>query len=473
MHAGASPRIRPWWALAAAALLLTAFALLRAPDHDESQYVAAAVLTMHGLVPYRDFAWLQTPLQPFAFAPLAWMFGAGVWPGLRLVNAALGLVALAGVYRAGRQGGARPGIALAAAALFGGCDAFLFGAATARNDMLPLALLALALVSAMRLAACAGGRGEALLAGLLLAGAAAAKASYAIPALGFGLWSLAAPRRRQAGWVALGALPALALVGWLAWLSPDGFRFGAIDFPLHAPADYYADRTGRLTPTAKAIDLAKFLALGATPVTLAAWRPARHPAERLLDVLIVAGLIAAVLPTPVWRQYLLPFLAPLFVRAALAWQARPPGRGLRIAAVVFAAAGLAPSLLMPWSFPEALRQTAAVRAALAETAGPVVTLSPQFLPPDHPPDPRFAAGPFVFRSRALLDAEDAARLGVVTRAGTIDLRRWPVLVGGESAWTAGDVRLDRDLARAALAQGYRAVTVSGGRFVLLLPRKPS
>ena len=52
-------------------------ALIRPLKHDESQYVAAAVLTAHGQMLYCDFAYLQTPLQPFLFAPLAWLFGAG------------------------------------------------------------------------------------------------------------------------------------------------------------------------------------------------------------------------------------------------------------------------------------------------------------------------------------------------------------------------------------------------------------
>ena len=97
------------------ALILCALALVRPIDHDESQYVAAAVLTAHGLLPYRDYAYLQTPLQPFLFAPLAWMAGVAAWPALRLANALLGAVALfvhvarraAGRARPGRAGGDR------------------------------------------------------------------------------------------------------------------------------------------------------------------------------------------------------------------------------------------------------------------------------------------------------------------------------------------------------------------------------
>ncbi|WP_199743189.1 hypothetical protein [Sphingomonas ginsenosidivorax] len=74
-------------AWATLAIIFMALALLRPVDHDESQYVAATVLTTHGLLPYRDFAYLQTPLQPFLFAPIA---GPWTWPALRIANALLG-----------------------------------------------------------------------------------------------------------------------------------------------------------------------------------------------------------------------------------------------------------------------------------------------------------------------------------------------------------------------------------------------
>ena len=62
------------------ALALAALAMARPIDHDESQYVAAAVLSAHGLMPYRDFAYLQTPLQPLLFAPIASLGGIWAWP---------------------------------------------------------------------------------------------------------------------------------------------------------------------------------------------------------------------------------------------------------------------------------------------------------------------------------------------------------------------------------------------------------
>ncbi|MBN9940449.1 hypothetical protein JND29_15310, partial [Listeria monocytogenes] len=54
----------------------------------------------------------------------------------------------------------------------------------------------------------------------------------------------------------------------------------------------------------------------------------------VVEWLVLAGLVAALLPFPTWRQYLLPVLPPLFVVLALVWDRAPPGRGLRILTVV-------------------------------------------------------------------------------------------------------------------------------------------
>lgn len=481
LAAGACPtgggvtRLRPTLpaALAAAALLLlfVACALLRPIDHDESQYVAAAVLTANGFLPYRDYAYLQTPLQPFALAPVAWAAGAWTWPALRLVNALLGAGAVLLVLRAARAGGATRNGALAAAALFASCDILLFSAGTARNDALPAALLAGGIALAMR---DAPGRGRAAATGLLFAAAAAAKISYALPAAAYGVWTLFHPARRP-GWVALGALPPALLVAACWWGSPAGFAFGVFGFPARAPAEYYAARPWKLSLAAKLVDAAKFLALGpallALVATVRAWRNGvRHP---LLALLTAAGLVAALLPFPTWRQYLLPALPPLFVALALIWRAAPPGPVMRVAAAVFAAAGLLPSALalagavtaVPMA--RAMHDSAAIAAVLDahHVPGPVATLSPQFLPATgRLPAADFATGPFYFRSRHLLPEYAERRLHLVSQDRP--LVRAPVLLGGEGAWTSGDARLDRALADAVTGRG---VAVPGTRFTLILP----
>ena len=366
-----------WAAFAALTLLLVLLALARPLDHDESQYVAAAALTARGWPPY-VYGYLQTPLQPLLFGPLAALFGSSTWPGLRIVNALLGAAAIGFVYRAAREAGAGTRAAIAGAGLFACTDILLFSIGTARNDALPAALMAAALPLIVRAANDRATWWTAALAGLLLAAAGAAKISYALPAAAYGLYALF-DRRHRPFWLAAGAVPMLALVGVLFALQPLGFLFGVFRFPSLAPAEYYAalGRPWKLSWPAKAVDTLKFLALGpALPALVAAVRDRRHdPVRRVLDLLVIAGLVAALLPFPTWRQYLLPAMVPLFVRLAVAWSAQPPGRAMRIAAIVFACAGLAPSvealLLATRGVPmvEAMRQGVAIRTAMDRCEG--------------------------------------------------------------------------------------------------------
>ncbi|MEG3163919.1 DUF2029 domain-containing protein [Sphingomonas sp. PB2P19] len=437
---------------AALAVLFIAFALLRPVDHDESQYVAATVLTAHGLLPYRDFAYLQTPLQPFLFAPIAWAAGPWTWPALRIANALLGLAAVGFVHTALRAAGVRPATALAVAALFASCDILLFGIGTARNDALPAALLAAAIWG--------HARGNApLLIGACLAAAAAAKISYALPAAAYGLYALT---HRGHRWplVALGAAPVLAFVAGTYALSAEGFLFGTVHFPARAPAEFYASRPWKLSWAAKAVDTLKFLALGtALPalfvVARAAW--ARRKAG-VYDWLIVAGAVAALLPFPTWRQYLLPVLSPLFVGLGLAWAERPPTRRTAMLFATFALIGVIPSIVAVaesgrLSLAAALREGRAVKRTLDANAlpGPIATLSPEILPmTGRLPDPRFAAGPFYFRSHGLLDPAAERRLHLMSRDRAGFAPGTVILTGGESEATAGDPALD-----AAMARGRR------------------
>jgi len=519
---------------AALVVLFALLALLRPIDHDESQYVAAAVLSAHGDLPYRDYAYLQTPLQPLLFAPLAWFAGALAWPVLRLANVLLGALLVGCVWRANREAGAQPRAAFIGAVLFATCDCFLFSIATARNDALPAALLGVAMVLIVRAAKGRSSVIAAVLTGLLLAAAAAAKVSYALPAVGYGLYTLVDPRHRPLA-VLAGALPIVALVGWIWAQAPAGFVFGTLTFPARAPAEYYRMTPWKLTWSAKAIDALKFLALGPGLIALVVavrggWR--RLP---VLGVLAGAGFVAAVLPFPTWRQYLLPLLPPLFVLLALALGERPPARWVRIVTVVFACAGLAPTVAgliggggggtgrVPML--AALRDGRAVRDALdrAEVAGPVASLSPQFLAATgRLPDARFATGPFYFRSHALvargaetgLHLVSGDRLDVLAtppmsaspaKAGG-QLRRstWvratsdnapvatrprpspgkrsgdgvgngsrppaAILVGGEAKWSSGNPALDARLEHWAIAHRYRAAPVASPRFRLYVRR---
>jgi hypothetical protein len=105
----------------------------------------------------------------------------------------------------------------------------------------------------------------------------------------------------------------------------------------------------------------------------------------------------------------------------------------------------------------------------AGVAGPVATLSPQVLPATgRHVHPRFAAGPFYFRSRTLSPPAGLPLLALR------DLHRAPlpaaVLVGGEDRWTSGDPRLDAALAREAARRGYVPIPVAGTPFRLWVRR---
>lgn len=460
--------------VAALLLVLATLSFLRPVDHDESQYVAAAVLSAHGLLPYRDYAYLQTPLQPFLFAPVAWAAGDWAWPVLRLVNASFGTIAVVATVGAARAAGADARMAWVAGGLFAACDILLFSIGTARNDALPAACLAVAI----RLAVandCDATRRRAIAIGLLLAAAAAAKISYAVPAAAYGILALLTWRRRQALWVASGALPVLIFTGWAFALNPPGFVFGVFTFPVSAPADWYAARPWKLSGAAKAIDLLKFLALGPALVALADVAKRRGPRPVLLLWMLLAGFVAALMPTPTWRQYLVPMLPPLFAVLALRWTTARPTRGWRIATAVFVGAGVAPSvaaLAQGKAMPTAFAEGAAIRAALdrANIAAPVASLSSQFVTlAGRVPDARFATGPFVFRGRAIVPPGEEETLVAIPRRRLDLLARRPpaaILTGGE-AWTAGDARLDALLDRWAAANGYRAI--AAGRFTLWVP----
>src|SRR5947209_13705714 len=133
------------FAFVALAIWLAAIVFLRRLSIDESQYVASAGLTAKGLLPYRDYAYLQTPLQPFAFAPLQWLFAGHVLIAMRFTNAMLGAGTIMLVFGAARRMGAAHRAALAAAAMLAVCEAFTWSSGVARNDMLPAMLMMLGL----------------------------------------------------------------------------------------------------------------------------------------------------------------------------------------------------------------------------------------------------------------------------------------------------------------------------------------
>ena len=286
--------------------------------------------------------------------------------------------------------------------------------------------------------------------------------------------------------VVAGVLPAAALVASVAWRAPAEAWLGIWTFPHAAPGLWYGTDSWRMSFAARVVDTAKFMALGPALPALAAvaagmiGRGRLSARDRLLAAMLVAGLVAALAPSPTFRQYLAPMLPPLFLALALVWSERAPAAGWRIVTVVFAAAGLAPSAVALADAAEngpamtrAMRDGAAIRTVMdrAHVVQTVATLSPQYLPATYRlVDPRFAPGPFYFRAQGLLDpmAEARAHLVSLARIDTgLAIRPEGILTGGGGV---GDAPLDAALARWATGHGYRAVPVPGTGFRLFVRR---
>ena len=476
---------RGGFAMAALTAWLIAIAFFRKLSIDESQYIASAVLTAKGLLPYRDYAYLQTPLQPFAFAPLQWLFGGHVLIAMRLANALLGAGTLALVYGTARRMGATIGAALAAAAMLAVCEPFTWSTGVVRNDMLPAVLMMLGLFAIAR-----GMTGLRMFgAGVAFGLAAGTKIRYALPAATVFLAAISSgdPRQRRnslgfAFGVIAGLIPTLVLI----ILAPRQFVAEALLFPALGPEQYYTEigKAWRLGPN-RFLRLMIAAAIG--PALIASievgWRGRRwigDPARRVMLAAAIGGLIGAALNRPFQIFYLLPALPPLFVLAALllretrpiwlkaTWALSIVAGLVPVAAWVVNAAnaGIAPAL-------DAQQRADALRTVLREHAikGPIATLAGQFVPDSGAEiDPRFAAGPFLYRTRAFISPDQAREWHLVTRdqVGTMDERPPAAIVTGDypDVQPAQEVQL----ADRARALGYQPIANAGG--LIIWTRRP-
>ncbi len=472
-----------WLALAAA---LVAASLFRSIDHDEGQYVAAVALMRHSL-PYRDFAYLQTPLQPLLFAPLAWACEGWLFPALRMVNALLAAAAIAVIAHAARAAEASPRGACLAALALATSHMALFAATVARNDALPLLLhiIGLWLFVPVAREGEAGSARRAMLAGLMLGAAASAKINYGLPAAAVGLFALLR-------WRILGIRVVLALVlggllgglpTALLWsLAPDAARFGIIDYGLRAPVEWRTlnGQAFMLQAPLSLLRLARFLAQGLGLIALIAIlcaivrkRRGREPVALLLDLMILAGLLAAWLPRPVYVQYLGPLLPALFIRFALLsdgpfWRGMA-GQGLigllmvaGMAQTVADVAGNAVRGVSPALATAAEARAIGARVRAAGARGQIVTLSPErVVDSGLALDPRLATGLFLFRTRSVLTAAEARAFHALTARNAFEgldaSRPAAILTGFEGLPSpAAPHGLDAPLVAWARARGYRA-----------------
>ncbi|MDF0542142.1 phospholipid carrier-dependent glycosyltransferase [Sphingobium sp. H39-3-25] len=486
-----------WW-IALASLLLLACGFTGI-DHDEGQYVAAVALMRHGL-PYRNFAYLQTPLQPLLLAPLAWWCEGWLFPALRAVNALLGAGAVAMLWLAARRAGASErGAALAALAL-ASSHMLLFAASVARNDALPLFLHCAGLWLFLPVLRADAPRRPltAWLAGLALAGAASAKISYGLPAAAVGVFALLHVRILGRGPVlalALGGLLGGLPTFWLWALAPEAARFGIIDYSLKAPFEWRTlnGQAAMLEAPLSLLRMLRFLAQGCGLVALvtigaATWKARKAPLavrhrvtgaprpqmlSRLLALLILAGLVAAWLPRPIYVQYLGPLLPALFLYFGLVAEPFLTRRWLRALVALAILAGIAQTTLDIAGNLALRRSPVLVAARDARTAGQlvrarhgegaIVALSPErVIDSGIPLDPRFATGLFLFRTRSVMTPQQSQAfhaLPMDALARGLDMAPpTAILTGMESATSrlAPD-GLDAPLVLWARRQGYRRV----------------
>lgn len=440
-------------------LWLLLIALVRPLSVDESQYVAGTALVVKGLLPYRDFAYLQTPLQPFMFAPLQWLFAGHSLLAMRIANALLASATIMLVYAAARRMGAREGAAVAAAAMLIACQSFIWCAGVARNDVLPAALMSVGLLMLTRQ--------KWLFSGIMLGLAASAKISYAVPSATMFL-AIAWTDRKQAAHFAGGVVAGLLPTAILAASAPRAFLAETIVFPATAPAQYYASigKGWRLGPF-RFLQLLEAAAIG--PALIAAIEVGRRswwtdPLRRTLSAAALGGLISAGLNKPFQIFYLLPALPPLFILVALVLDQQRPRR-LTGAWLLFVVIGEIPVLgwFLHGRMPafESDRSATKLNAALRSIGveGPVATLAGQYV---ENVDPRFAAGPFLYRTNGFVSADEAREWHIVTRDEDRSLGTNPpaAIVTGVYPDSQSDEEVE--LARAARAFGYQPVAYAGG-----------
>lgn len=503
-------RTRPAILVPAACLFLGLLVFATPFNHDEDQYLAASVLAAR-LRPYADFLYVQTPLQPELTAPLVALLPGRAFLAMRVFSAACGLAALAGVWTAVRRLGRPREAAGAAAFLTASCYTFQYCSGVARNDALPTALLGWGLAMAAA-ALREDARRPALgwtLAALLLGAAVSAKLSFA-PLLAvagaFVGWRLVRrpepSRRSQAAGFGLGAALGLSPVvqAWIA--APEAVRFALFGFWAGGPQRWYVANglQHQLEPASKLLHGLGVLALGpalAALVILLAdgWRrrngglPGPRDPDVFLNLMVAAGLVAAFVPSPTYKQYFAPLLPPLFIRLC----AGPPGLlrppWTRAALALGAALGLyvfafrlgAAAWTGRWAPADVARENRWVSDVLraAHVRGEVATLSAHaVLDSGWALDRRFAGGAMVYRSADGIDPALRARLHVTAPASlAADLDRTPpaaIVTGYEDG--GGDVRVRLDEAFRAYARdrGYSChPSPSGPADLYIRPRAPT
>ncbi|KQN08576.1 glycosyl transferase [Sphingobium sp. Leaf26] len=460
-------------------------------DHDESQYVAGAYFSGRLLI-FRDFLYLQPPLHSWTYAPLAWLFPDHMVLAMRLATALTALFTLSALWLAQRVAGVSRDSAAIATLLVASTAAFQFTGAVVRNDMLPTLLSAMGLlVSLLALRHCK--RGYWFIAGALFGLAIATKLNFAPLGLMTGLFVLFTGGRcgfKAACFLALGALAGMApmLIAW--WAAPDAFFYGVLTYGATAPHAWYAangafDELDRLE---KLTDLLKYLWKGPALVALlllcgnwiATRGRVRSPGRRLAIWMTGGALIGAALPTPSQVQYVMPLLPSLALALGYLLDDARRWTFTRRQALL----GLLCLAAIPGMLPATRHIVSMLRGGspvLKADAGArwvgmtvramghgddIVTLSPHMiLGSGLDLDPRFAAGPFAYRTGWTMGPVLARQVHAMIPATLADMDHAPpaaILTGYENGTRKLPLRPDGGLIAYARRHGYRMLTMPDG-----------
>jgi 4-amino-4-deoxy-L-arabinose transferase-like glycosyltransferase len=476
--------------LALAGVLIALSIAVRKLNHDEGQYVAAIELAHFGW-PYRDFAYLQTPLQPILLSPLAGLPAGWLLVGARIANGLLGLTTV-GLVMLALRGRATPRSTTMSILLLLFSEPFLLACSLARNDALPMAFLAAAILALLRGLDSDRPQAQLAAAGLCLGLASSAKISAAIPAAAAGLFLLI--RRPRLAHRSLAAFISGLLVGLLptfvlGLIAPDRFYFDVFAYSLDAPRQWWTavGHAYWLDPSFRILRLTILSAQGCILFGLAAAAIDRRRSDDrlLLDLMIIAGLVTAFMPEPAFTQYLVPLLPPVAVRLALAIDTFPQrwNPSLVFSSSICCALGM---LLTGYYAVRTLRRGDDLKyaveqgraVALAAAGHPIVTLSPErVVGSDSKLERGFVTGPFLFRTSGRL-SEQALRLGYSPNwqrvVGSLDADKpSAILTGGESGPSGAlfPEGLDESLAGWAATHQYRRVILPG-KAVLWLRSQP-
>jgi hypothetical protein len=279
-----------------------------------------------------------------------------------------------------------------------------------------------------------------------------------------------------------GLLPCLILYA----LAPAQFTFGVFTYSLEAPQQFWAavGQAERLTVAGKLGGLALETLKGATLVALLLWGATFRRGgveQRLFDCMIAGGLLAAWLPDPFFKQYLVPLLPALFARTALSlpsltlhWRQVVIGAGVVTTAV--GATGTAANLATAFVDRPELIDAVDRAGVLAEIAKGelLVTLSPeQFAGGNVRLHSGFAAGPFLFRAEGDLAKEAERVLAAPTFATLEGLAGAIIVTGGERKPRPPLLPdgLDAALDGHAIRSGYQSFDLGEG-WTLWMPPPP-